>query len=313
MNGMDAPPGPARLSVIVLTFNQCAQTLRCLEQLIALGPEEGPFRILLWDNGSTDGTADAVRSAFPDVAVQACAENLGVAKGRNAAARLAIERFDPEFLLFLDNDIVVRKGFIAGLRSSFSGPGSERVGQVQAKLLLADDPDRLNDGGGCRVRFWLAQTRPVGYGEHDSGQYDDPATCVACGGAMMVRTAVFLELGGFDEQFTPFGPEDIDFSLRLQAAGWESWYIPSAVGVHDVNHTFGAAGYSEDYARLRARHWIRLMRRHASILDWLGFVMIGIPIVTIRVLWREGRKRNLSALRGLLRGAFTGSNRADRS
>jgi len=121
---------------------------------------------------------------------------------------------------------------------------------------------------------------------------------------MMVRTDVFRELGGFDERFSPYGPEDLDFSMRLQDAGWEAWYIPAAVGYHDVNHTFGAGGYSEDYATHRARHWMQLMRRHASALDWLGFLLVGVPLIAARVLVREGRKGNLAALRGLARGAF---------
>jgi GT2 family glycosyltransferase len=121
---------------------------------------------------------------------------------------------------------------------------------------------------------------------------------------MLVRTELFIELGGFDEQFSPFGPEDLDFSLRLQAAGWEAWYVPGAVGFHDVNHTFGAAGYSEDYARHRAKHWMLMMRRHASPLEWVGFLFVGIPLIIGRVLMREGRKRNLAALRGLVRGAL---------
>jgi GT2 family glycosyltransferase len=120
---------------------------------------------------------------------------------------------------------------------------------------------------------------------------------------MMVRTDLFVELGGFDETFNPFGPEDLDFSLRLQQRGYEAWYIPEAMAFHDVNHTVGA-GFSEDYAALRSRHWLRLMRRHASALDWIGFFVIGMPSIALRVLLREGRKRNLGALRGLIRGAF---------
>jgi GT2 family glycosyltransferase len=291
------------IAVVILSFNQREQTLRCLRHLLALAPEEGPFDVLLWDNGSSDGTAAAVAEAFPTVLVEACPENLGVAGGRNAAARRAIEAFEPEALLFLDNDIVVQPGFVAALSAALSRP---RVGQVQAKLRLADEPDRLNDGGGCNIQFWLGRTRPVGYGEVDRGQYDTATRCVSCGGAMMVSAALFQELGGFDERFSPFGPEDLDFSLRLQEAGWEAWYIPGAVGFHDVNHTFGASGYSEDYARHRAKHWMELMRRHASALDWLGFVFIGMPLIAGRVLVREARKGNvLGALRGLARGAVS--------
>jgi len=299
----------SRVAVVILSYDQREQTLRCLHHLLGLMPTEGPFDVLLWDNGSKDGTAAAVAEAFPGVAVEACAENLGVAGGRNAAARLAIARFEPEFLLFLDNDIVVQPGFVSGLRAVFLDAGSERVGQAQAKLRLADQPERLNDGGGCNIQFWLGRTRPVGYGEVDRGQRDTPAQCIACGGAMMVRSALFRELGGFDERFSPFGPEDLDFSLRLREAGWEAWYVPAAMGFHDVNHTFGAAGYTEDYARHRAGHWMELMRRHASPLDWLGFVFVGVPLIAGRVIVREARKGHpWSALKGLARGAFGGRN-----
>lgn len=301
----------ARVAVVILSFNQRAQTLRCLEHLEALRPDEGPFDVLLWDNGSRDGTAAAVRESFPGVAVEACPENLGVAGGRNAAARHAIEQFDPALLLFLDNDIVVQAGFVAALKAAFTAPGGDRVGQAQAKLRLADEPERLNDGGGCDLRFWLGSTRPVGYHEIDRGQRDTPVQCISCGGAMMVRRALFEALGGFDERFTPFGPEDLDFSLRLQESGWEAWYMPAAMGFHDVNHTFGAGGYTEDYAHHRAKHWMTLMRRHASPLDWLGFVIIGAPLIIGRVALREARKGNLwSALKGLARGAAGRDRRA---
>jgi hypothetical protein len=80
--------------------------------------------------------------------------------------------------------------------------------------------------------------------------------------------------------------------------------VPQAVAYHDVNNTFGAGEYSENYARHRARHWLRLMRRHAGIVDWLGFLFLGVPIIALRVLVREGFRGNLAALRGLIFGAM---------
>lgn len=297
-----------RVGIVILSCNQREQTARCLDHLMPCAATEGPFDVVLWDNGSNDGTAEAVQASFPDVLVHRSPNNLGVARGRNAAARLVMDTFAPGLLLFLDNDIAVEGNFVASLRQPFLSPEGNRVGQTQAKLRLADRPHLLNDGGGCNIQFWLGRTRPVGYGEVDHGQHDVPARCVACGGAMMVRADVFRELGGFDEGFSPFGPEDIDFSLRLQSAGWQSWYEPSAVGFHAVNHTFGA-GYTEQYAAHRARHWLRLMRRHAGMLDWAGFMLVGVPVIAARVLAREVRKGNLQALRGLARGAFGGSRR----
>jgi GT2 family glycosyltransferase len=171
----------------------------------------------------------------------------------------------------------------------------------QAKLRFMYDRERLNDAGGARINFLLWQITPVGYGEIDRGQHDTVKRCVSCGGAMMVRTDIFQSLNGFDSQFDPFGPEDMDFSLRLQKAGYQALYVPQAMAYHAVSHTFGK-GYSEEYARHKLRHWFNFMRRHASPLQKMGFYLIGAPYLALRVVVREGRKGNWRALRGFVRG-----------
>jgi GT2 family glycosyltransferase len=285
-----------KVAIIILTLNQLEKTRRCLSTLLAT---DGTQHVLLWDNGSNDGTVEAIRREFPQVVVHAHSTNLGVASGRNAAARLATATFQPSHLLFLDNDILVEPGFVQALQAPFAD--NDRLGQTQAKLRFMHDRTRLNDAGGARINFLLWQVTPVGYGEIDRGQHDTVKPCISCGGAMMVRTDVFEELGGFDARFDPFGPEDLDFSLRLQGAGYRALYVPQAVGYHAVSHTFGK-GYSEEYARHKSRHWFNFMRRHASPLQQLGFFVLGAPYLAMRVLVREGRKGNLGAVRGLFRG-----------
>jgi hypothetical protein len=77
------------------------------------------------------------------------------------------------------------------------------------------------------------------------------------------------------------------------------------VAYHDVSHSFTGGDYTEEYAAYRSRHWLRLMRRHAGLLDWLRFVFIGMPIIAARVMSREVRRGNVGALRGLVRGALS--------
>jgi GT2 family glycosyltransferase len=283
--------------VIVLTYNQREKTLECLSQLLI--PGEPPFQVMVWDNGSHDGTVEAIHTAYPDVFVHPHPSNLGVAGGRNAAANLAINHLGATHLLFLDNDILVEPGFVQALYNPLNE--DPLVGQTQAKLRFMHDRQRINDGGGAQIDFVLWRIRPVGYDEIDHGQYDVPRDCISCGGAMMVRADIFQELDGFDEQFGPFGPEDLDFSLRLQKAGYLAMYIPQAVGYHQVSHTFGE-GYSEDYARHKSRHWLLFMRRHAKLSEKIAFYLIGAPSLAIRVFIREARRGNLGAFRGLLQG-----------
>ncbi|MGH2538522.1 MAG: glycosyltransferase family 2 protein [Candidatus Promineifilaceae bacterium] len=289
------PEGP--IAAIILTYNQAATTLACLESLLACaGP---PFRVLVWDNGSTDATAERVGLSYPHVMLHQEPSNLGVAGGRNAAARLALASWRPSHLLFLDNDMLVEPDFVGALWRPFRDDG--RLGQTQAKLRFMRDRGRLNDGGGAQINYLLGQIRPVGFGEPDKGQHDRVRPCVACGGAMLVRADLFEALGGFDPLFGPFGPEDLDFSLRLRKAGYKALYIPQAVAYHQVSHTFGR-GYTEEYARYKSKHWRLFLRRHATRWQKLGFYLAGAPYLALRMAVREGRRGNLRALRGALRG-----------
>ena len=291
-----------RIAVVILNYRQPDLTLGVLASLAR--SEGEPFRVLVRDNGSggDDDTVERVRAAYPDVQVEAGRENLGVAGGRNAAARRAIELWNPEYLLFLDNDMEVEPAFVAELaRPLDRDPG---VAQTQAKLRYMDDPERINDGGGCRIVWWKGATEAVGKGEIDRGQYDEEKPCMACcGGAMMVRTRVFTELGGFDEAFNPFGPEDLDFSLRVLAAGYRNLYVPTAVTYHKVMHT-GVAGYDATYARNKVRNWFRLLRRHATLPQRLGFYLIGGPQAIVQMAWREARRGNFAAAAGAVREAL---------
>jgi GT2 family glycosyltransferase len=295
------------VGIVMLTFNQRDTTLRALASLM---PQVGPGdQVIVWDNGSADGTVEAVQAAYPQVLVHRHPENLGVAGGRNAGAKLAIERFDPQYLLFLDNDLVLRPGYVAALRETLEADPS--VGQVQSKLLYLHEPERINDGGGCQINFWLGRTLPVGYRQIDRGQCDQQAPCISCGGSMMVRARLFEELGGFDPVFNPFGPEDLDFSLRLQRRGYKALYNPQAVALHEVGSTFARASRDAGaYAKARTEIWLRFLNRYATIMQRVGFMAIGAPLLAARLAGRElqqGRLRGaLGSVRGIVAGIVSG-------
>lgn len=292
--------------VIILTYKQRDKTLACLSSL--LDGEDIPFSVLVWDNGSQDDTLTAVTKSFPDVLTHYSEHNLGVAGGRNASAQKAMRELGATHLLFLDNDILVESGFVGALYKPFET--EPQLGQTQAKLRFMHDRSRINDGGGAQISFVFWRVKPVGFGEPDRGQYDAPRACISCGGAMMVRSDVFQQLNGFDPLFGPFGPEDLDFSLRLQKTGYKAMYIPKAIGYHHVSHTYGE-GYSEEYARHKVRHWLLFMRRHASIGQKTAFYLIGAPILVVHVFLREARRGNLRAIRGLVEGLFQTKRRTE--
>lgn len=289
------------VGVIVLTMNQCEKTLRCLQSFSLV--TQPSHRVLLWDNGSSDGTVEVVRERFPEVLAHHHPENLGVASGRNRAAELALKESSPRFLLFIDNDMTVEPEFLATLIAPFEE--DERLAHTTGKIRDMDQPEKLYGAGGCRIRFWRGDTNHVGWGELDRGQHDRATRCIPSGGCNLIRTNVFQELGGFDPVYDPYGPEDLDFGLRAVEAGYHGIYVPEAVVYHDSEpgRTFEPGHYTEAYASNRSKHWFRFMRRHASIWQQLGFYAVGGPYLLSGLMIREAKKGNLlPAVRGLVRG-----------
>ena len=274
-------------------------TLRCLSSFEDVG-QDG-IEILVWDNGSTDGTREAIEKQFPRVIVRGSDQNLGAAGGRNAGAKAVIDLWDPEFILFLDNDTVVTKGFIQDLRRPFKERSS--IGISTPKILQLDNPERIDIAGGCRVQFYLGQTPTIGNGEIDRGQYDDKRDCVP-GGIFLVRSDVFELIDGFDTDYDPYGLEDIDFTLCVREAGYRCLYVPDSVIYHEGTQTFEQGEYSRDYARQKAKNWYRFVQKHANPFQKAAFWLVGVPLRLLGAALREVRRGNVGAVAGLVSGGL---------
>lgn len=288
------------ITVVMLTYNQREVTLRCLSSLEDV--EGDKISILVWDNGSTDGTEKAIKERFPHVEVRRSEQNIGAAGGRNEGAAVALDVFGPEFLLFLDNDTVVEPDFIRHLRKPFAGDPD--VGMTTPKIRFLDEPQRIDSAGGCRVQFHLGQTPAVGAGEIDRGQYNVSRECIPGSCCMLVRASVFEEVGGFDTDFDPYGLEDLDFSLRVRQAGYKGIYAPDALIYHDQSQTYESGQYTSTYARTKAMNWYRFVQRHASPTQKAAFWLLGVPVRLLSAFRREIGHRNIGSVSGLLRGGW---------
>lgn len=288
------------ICVVILTVNQRDKTVRCLRSLADV--DRPDFDIVVWDNGSSDGTIEEVRSRFPDVHVHAHPLNIGAAAGRNAAVDVAMCVFSPRLLLFLDNDMVVDPGFLEALAEPFRH-GDPSLAQTTSKVLCLGEPSRIYEAGGCRIDFVRGGTRPRGHDERDEGQYEDPIECLPSSGSMLIRAGVFQEVGAFDPAFDPYGLEDLDLSTRVRKAGYRGLYVPLSVVLHERGQTF-ESGYTAKYAQTKARNWLTFLRKHAAWYQRVGFYLIGAPLHLAKATVRETRRGNLSAVGGLVRGGL---------
>jgi glycosyltransferase involved in cell wall biosynthesis/radical SAM superfamily enzyme YgiQ (UPF0313 family)/spore maturation protein CgeB len=233
------------VSIIIPLYNQAAYTRQCLESLARHTGNSVPFELILVDNGSTDETADLLKSLTGSVTVISNKTNLGFARACNRGAKLAEGRY----LLFLNNDTVARKGWLEKLLDGIVKDGADICG---AKLVYPDG--RVQHAG---VAF---DERGIGYHIFKGFDSGDAAVnrkrfmqCVT-GACMMISTKLFSELGGFDEQFLN-GFEDVDLCLRAGAMGKKILYNPESLLVHFEETSEGRKTYDDKNLKLFFSRW----------------------------------------------------------
>jgi len=257
---MNAPP---LTTVIVLNWNGKDDLLRCLGSLEPLLSDR--FRVLAVDNGSTDGSADAVRQRFSGVELLALERNFGYAGGNNAGFRHAMQK-NPEYVVFLNNDTVVAPDAVARLTAVLRDDSD--AGIAVPEIFYMDDPDRIWYAGGV-VRLGLGLVRHEGIRELYGPAYARrKETGYATGCCIAMRSLDFERLGGFDERFGMYC-EDVDLSLRVRKAGLTVICEPAARVWHRVSASYGSSMHPRKIVRKSAA-MLYLMRKHRA---WSGFIL----------------------------------------
>jgi GT2 family glycosyltransferase len=199
-----------RVAVVVITHQRRAELLLALGRLVDL--PEGP-RVVVVDNGSTDGTAAAVRARFPQVELIASPENLG-AVGRN----LGVARLDTPYVAFCDDDTWWEPGSLRTAADVLDA--HPRLAVVTARILV--EPGGTEDPIVAELR-----DSPV----RGAGWLPGPALGSFLAGASVLRRDAFAEVGGFSERLWLGGEEEL-MAGDLAAAGWELCYLPALTAHH---------------------------------------------------------------------------------
>jgi GT2 family glycosyltransferase len=229
----------APLSVIVPTRDTRDLTLACLESIVASDGADA-WEIVLVDDGSTDGTSEAVRRIHPRAIVVARLDSGGFTAAANDGLRAA----SGEILLLLNSDTEVSAGAIARLRNAFEL--DPLLGVAGAQLVHSDGAPQWSAGGrpspawlfGVASGLPRALGRVPGYRRWKPvGRRSGPVDWVS-GAAMAIRRAAWEEAGPLDERFR-FYCQDLEYCGRLRAAGWRVAVVEGAIVRHRGGATIG--------------------------------------------------------------------------
>jgi GT2 family glycosyltransferase len=251
----------SRVTVVVATRNRRDELAHTLRRLRAL-PDRP--EIVIVDNASADGTAEAVRRDFPGVRLLALRRNLGA-----VARNLGVEEARTPYVAFSDDDSWWEPGALDTAAGLFDG--HPRLGLIAGRPLVGDErrPDPI--AGRMADSPLPADDRLPG-----------PAVLGFLGCAAVVRREAFLEVGGYSEVLFFVGEERL-LAYDLAAAGWGLSYVSSVVAVHRPSPV------RDSPARRRG-----LEMRNEVLTAWLRRP---VPLALARTLTLAGRAATSAAAR----------------
>ena len=211
--------------VVVVNWNGGETVCSCLDSIASQTHER--IRTVIVDNGSTDGSLEAIRQDYAWAGLIQNETNVGYCRALNQG----INYSESEFVLCLNSDVRLEDDYVEKALETLGA--MSHCGMLAGKMLRFDRVT-LDSAG----QFIGRDRRPKerGYGEADRGQYDRKQLVFSvCGAVAFYRRKMLdqVALGGqyFDEDYFAFN-EDLDIGWRGQLAGWKCVYEPAALAYH---------------------------------------------------------------------------------
>jgi hypothetical protein len=296
MNTQEKP----NICIVLLNMNTWKDTIECLESIE--GAQNKDFFIVVVDNASTDNSiehmlnwalkkdmlstillevdesGDNVRPVTPPMMNSECRDgktsisiirsqqNLGFAGGCNVGIRYALESYNPDFVLLLNNDTIVDPLFIDALIHPLAE--DQRIGIAGSKIFDYANREVVQTAG-MRIVWWLGEIRPAKrqmvHNRENHGYYEIDAAS-AC--SLLIRRDILEKLGLLDTSYFLYY-EDVDLCVRTRRLGYSIVCAEGSKVWHKLSVTMKKNTGTREY--YSARSLFLFMKRHASKKQWISF------------------------------------------
>lgn len=244
----DQPLSLPSVAVVILNWNGKNYLQQFLPSVLASAYPN--LRLVVADNASSDDSVAFIKRVFPQVELIFFQENFGFAKGYNQA----LKQVQADYYVLLNSDVEVTPDWLNPIVALLEQ--DDAYAACQPKILSYKNKalfEYAGAGGGWLDAFGypFAKGRIFDVCEEDKGQYDGTAEVFwATGAAMIIKSKVFYQLGGFDEYFFAH-QEEIDLCWRTQLAGYKIFCCPQSVVYHVGGGTLPRGASKKTYLNFR--------------------------------------------------------------
>ncbi len=248
-----------KIAIVVLNYKGLNETLECLESLRRCAKGNYDVQIVVVENGSGDGSAEALANV-KDIHLLVNDENLGFSGGMNSGIKYALKR-NADFVVILNNDTIAEKSLITSLAKS-----AQYADIVAPKIYFAAgfefhkarykkaDLGKVIWYAGGYIDWQNILGRHIGVDQVDRGQFASSKEIdFATGACMLIKEEVFQKIGFLDDKYFLY-LEDMDFCVRAKKAGFKIAFSPKAILWHKNAISSGGSGSKiQDYYITRNR------------------------------------------------------------
>lgn len=288
----------SNLYTVIVNWNLRDDTLACVDSLLAASAQPG--QIIIVDNGSTDGSIEAIRNRYgPTVYLLEAGENLGFAGGNNLGIRFALEK-GADWVFLLNNDTLVATDSLVQLEKAASS--NQKYTIYSPIIYYYDKPEIIWHLGdhlipGTLITFDRYRDKP-----HLSTFPEFIPVDFVNGCGMMIQRDVFNKIGLFDSSLFMYG-EEVDFCWRARLAGFRFACATKSKIWHKVA---ASANQNPEHTRyLRVRNQIQFYRKYARGLQ-IPLMFVFSLSRSIGMGFRDYLHMQSHLVNPLMRGWFDG-------
>ena len=278
------------IAIVILNWNGKDWLEQFLPSVII---HSGSARIVVADNASEDDSVKYLKEKFPSVELVQNAQNGGFAKGYNEA----LQKVKAEYYVLLNNDIEVTENWLASL---FETMQDQKVAGCQPKILSYSRKTQFEHAGAAggfidKNYYPFCRGRLFNEVENDEGQYDGASEIFwASGACLMIRSKLFHEVGGFDEDFFAH-MEEIDLCWRLKKMNYAFMVAPASVVYHVGGGTLPYTSSNKIYLNFR-NNLIMIAKNHDGPLFFKLFYRMFLDGIAGAKFLFSGEYKNFFAV-----------------